>query len=105
MPDAQYEITIWAELNTPGKHSDIIHLEVKNSDGSMIKVSAEGKGTSILCEPQLAPLVNFGLLLTYKPFVHVVKITNKGVLPYKLVFTKRSSIRSLKEIAEDDTKS
>lgn len=71
----------------------------------MINMSAEGKGTSILCEPQLEPVVNFGLLLTYKPFTHVVKMTNKGVLPYKLLFTKRNSIKSLKEVAEDDTTS
>ncbi|XP_048520745.1 hydrocephalus-inducing protein homolog isoform X1 [Dendroctonus ponderosae] len=100
-PEEETQVTIWAMFNSPGPSKDTICVEIYQGDTSAIKVSAVGEGTSILCEPPLAPMLNFGILLTYKAFAQEVQISNKGSHRHKMLFTKSSALRSLKETEED----
>lgn len=100
-PEEETQVTVWALFNSPGPNKDTICVEIYQGDVSAIKVSAVGEGTSILCEPPLAPFLDFGTLLTYKTFTQEVQISNKGIHRHKMLFTKSSSIRAFKESEED----
>ncbi|KAL1497016.1 hypothetical protein ABEB36_008047 [Hypothenemus hampei] len=99
-PEESREVTIWVLLTNPNKNKDKIYLELYQGGVFRIPVSADGDGTSILCNPPLTPSLNFGILLTYKVFCHEVNISNKGSYRHRMLFTKRNNVRTLKETEE-----
>ncbi|KAF7287159.1 hypothetical protein GWI33_002530 [Rhynchophorus ferrugineus] len=94
------KLAISVVFNDPGKIKDIILVEIYQGDVLSVKVSAEGIGTSIVCDPELSPELNLGMILTYKLFVQDVKVTNRGSYHNKLLFSKRTNVKILSEEGE-----
>ncbi|XP_050309669.1 hydrocephalus-inducing protein homolog isoform X2 [Anthonomus grandis grandis] len=98
-PEEQMELTITACFNAPGLYKDTIMVNIYHGDVCNIKVSGEGDGTSIHCDPPLVPEFNFGTVLTFKTITKEITVHNKGVAFHKLLFTQKENIRSMKDTA------
>ncbi|KAG5865676.1 hypothetical protein JTB14_020627 [Gonioctena quinquepunctata] len=101
-PEDKTDITISCYLRDTGKYKNHLNIEIENGETMTVTISAEGIGSSILCEPSLESEYDAGILLTYRQFKLPVKFTNMGKKFYKILWTRRQSVKNVKEISGGD---
>ncbi|XP_074027129.1 hydrocephalus-inducing protein homolog isoform X2 [Leptinotarsa decemlineata] len=101
-PEDRAEVEVTCYLTDTGRVKNYINVDITNGESMSIAVLAEGVGSSIMCEPNLQPEYDAGTLLTYQFFRLPVSFTNLGKKPYKILWTRKQSVRSLKNVEEDD---
>lgn len=82
------EITVKAvcHLIDKTKYEDTINIEIENSHTQKINVKASGSGSSIVSEPPIGNLVDFGTFFSGGQVRKVFKLTNKSSRQQNLSF-------------------
>lgn len=68
-PHESMIITVKLYLVDPGKYKDKIMLRVINSRTIPVEVKATGYGCSVVFEPQIFPIFDWGLLFRFQSFI------------------------------------
>lgn len=96
-PNDSNIITITIYLTNPGKHKSTLKIEADYCKPNKVNLLCVGVGTSILCEPSLAPELNLGYLMTRRKYSFTVQTTNKAINGHKMLISRNPNLKYLKE--------
>ena len=77
-PEESLELTITAYLDDALKFSDKMNILIERGVNFTVSLSAQGKGTTIVCDPPLVPSINLGTFFSRGACHREVKLTNRG---------------------------
>ncbi len=72
------ELTITAYLDDALKFTDKMNILIERGVNFTVSLSAQGKGTTIVCDPPLMPSINLGTFFSRGHCHREVQLTNKG---------------------------
>ena len=72
------DLTITAYLDDALKFTDKMNILIERGVNFTVFLSAQGKGTTIVCDPPLMPSINLGTFFSRGSCQREVKLTNKG---------------------------
>ncbi|RZC43112.1 hydrocephalus-inducing protein -like protein [Asbolus verrucosus] len=96
-PDSTDVLPISVYLKDPGKVLQNLTAVVTNGQTKTVSLSAIGVGTSINCNPKLEPVLNLGVLITYKKFSFPLNLLNEGSKWHKLCFSRSDNLKTAKD--------
>lgn len=96
-------IEVSVHLYNPGKVVEEALFNIQHSDSFTITLRAHGRGTSILCRPEMPPTLSLGCLLTHKQFSYNMVFTNKGKKFHKIKWSRSKVMKCGRHIESDDT--
>jgi hydrocephalus-inducing protein len=76
-PGESVTLTVTANCDDAGTHSDELHVIVAEGEGRRVTLSAKGTGTTIWCDDDLSTL-QFGTVFSSAPCVRCITVENKG---------------------------
>jgi hydrocephalus-inducing protein len=76
-PGESVTLTVTANCDDAGTHSDELHVIVAEGEGRRVTLSAKGTGTTIWCDDDLSVL-QFGTVFSSAPCVRRITVENKG---------------------------
>lgn len=77
-PEQTLELTITAYLDDALKFNDKMNILIERGVNFTVSLSAQGKGTTIVCDPPLIPSINLGTFFSRGACHREVKLTNQG---------------------------
>lgn len=84
-----------AYLTNKGMAKDVVTLKVKNGHTMSCLLEAQGEGSSILFEPDLAGDLHLGQIFTHTPFYYPIKLTNLGIKDHTILWSVFKPCKSM----------